>query len=375
MVRVLHLAPSSTDFQTRRSIEQLALGLGPEFTAEVNFFRPHPQPRMLARLVRMLRKGGRGAAEIIHAWDGGSLLAATIANCSRIVYSPPAEMKPKSIRWLTAVGQHRPIEVVCGSATQRRILVEQGVPIGHCHLIRPGVVFSRFNRSAGGALRRELGFAETDCVMLAPGESTRAAAHRDAVWATSILHVLNPKYRLLLWGRGERVEACLRLAHQLRQPDLVIGAEGKLGREIPLEDLATAADIALVPAQSPVAVLPVCICMAAGLPIVSRVTYTVAEVLEDRHTALLVPRASARALAQRVLDLEQDASLRWRLKDAARAEAYEFFPASTFLDQWRTAYARIASGSRIHLNADGSAHSTGGARAVTVARETNPNFA
>src|SRR5207248_2274587 len=87
------------------------------------------------------------------------------------------------------------------------------------------------------------------------------------------------------------------------------------------EALLPAADTVLVTARGPVATLPIAICMAAALPIVSTVTYTVAELLEDRHTSLMVPQPTPRLLAQRVLDLRADPSLQWSIADMARTEA------------------------------------------------------
>ena len=74
-------------------------------------------------------------------------------------------------------------------------------------------------------------------------------------------------------------------------------------REISFEELLTAADIMLVSARGAVATLPIAIAMASGLPIVSTVTYTTSELLEDRHTALMTPPAKPRLLARRILDL------------------------------------------------------------------------
>jgi len=77
-----------------------------------------------------------------------------------------------------------------------------------------------------------------------------------------------------------------------------------------------------VTARGRVATLPIAICMAAALPIVSTVTYTVSELLEDRHTALMAPPGKPRLLARRVLDLLEDPTAQWSIADMARTEAY-----------------------------------------------------
>src|SRR4030095_16596140 len=98
------------------------------------------------------------------------------------------------------------------------------------------------------------------------------------------------------------------------------------------EELLPAADTVLVTARGPVATLPIAICMAAALPIVATVTPTVAELLEDRHTALM-SSAVPRQVSQRVLDLVSDPTTQWQISDQARVEAYEYFAQTRFLNQ------------------------------------------
>ena len=184
-------------------------------------------------------------------------------------------------------------------------------------------------------------------MLLAPGESTRAAAHEDAVWAGAIAHYLEPTVRMLVWGRGERAGAVMRRGRAVAE-GMLSCAEPGLGA-VEFEALLPAADAVLVAARGPVATLPIAVCMAAGLPIVSSVTYTVAELLEDRHTALMVPRHEPRLMARRVLDLRGDASLQWRITDVARTEAYEYFALTRFLEQWRGVYRQVAQGVRVEV--------------------------
>jgi glycosyltransferase involved in cell wall biosynthesis len=96
-----------------------------------------------------------------------------------------------------------------------------------------------------------------------------------------------------------------------------------------------------VPARGAVAILPIAICMAAGLPIVANVTYTVSELLEDRHTALMCGKRSPKALAQKVLEMRADSRLQWAMTDQAKTEAYEYFSVSRFLEEHRTLYGSM----------------------------------
>jgi glycosyltransferase involved in cell wall biosynthesis len=142
----------------------------------------------------------------------------------------------------------------------------------------------------------------------------------------------------------------MRFVQRLYGDDMLIDMESVLGRPCGCEELATVADAAILTGENAVAPLPVCICMAAGLPMVSTVTYTYSEMLEDNHTALMVGKATATKLANRMLDLQRNRDLRSRLGNAARTEAYEFFSLSQFLSQWRTAYRGLAKDGRIDLS-------------------------
>ena len=95
----------------------------------------------------------------------------------------------------------------------------------------------------------------------------------------TILNVMDRHNRLLLWGRGPHAQAVRRFARRLRQPTLV-DAEHTLQRfrrrSIDFEELFAAADEILITATDPVPTYPICLSMAAGLPIVSTVTTTIA---------------------------------------------------------------------------------------------------
>ncbi|HSV15419.1 MAG TPA: glycosyltransferase, partial [Tepidisphaeraceae bacterium] len=164
-----------------------------------------------------------------------------------------------------------------------------------------------------------------------------------------ILNVLDERYKLLIWGRGDRAANAARLGVRLHQPDMVKLAEPLLGRAIEFEQLLPATDACIVTARAPVATLPIAICMAAGLPIVSTVTYTAAELLEDRHTALMVPKPSPQLLAQRVLDLRGDSALQWSIADMARTEAYEFFSLTRMMNQYRAVYHQMAADEAVEV--------------------------
>jgi glycosyltransferase involved in cell wall biosynthesis len=136
----------------------------------------------------------------------------------------------------------------------------------------------------------------------------------------------------------------------VRQPGLVILAEQRLGRPVEFEELLPASDMIVVSATGPVSILPIATAMAAALPIVATVTPTVAELLEDRHTALMTQPDKPRLLAERILQLRNDPRAQWSLSDMSRTEAYEYFSVTRFVEQHRTAYRHASAGMAVELS-------------------------
>ncbi len=348
MIGVVQLLATEADFETRRSAALLREQLGAGFFCDLRTIGRGGTYRDPAHALLRLRRDIPADA-IIHAWGAPSLPAGVMAGQRRVVFSPGSAPHRTTAHWLRAAMGCREMHVVCPTATQRKMLVTRGVPVDRCHLIRPGVEFSRVRRRRDPALRAALGIDDDDLAILAVGESTRNAAHRDALWASSILHTLDPRFKLILWGEGPHVRTVTQLAGKLRQREMLAHARRRLRRRVEFEALLPAADLVLCTAIGPVATLPLAITMAAALPIVSTVTYTVSELLEDHHNALMEGTGLPRLMAQRVLDLKLDSSLEWTLADRARTEAFDYFSATRFLNQYRTLYQQIAEGGKVDL--------------------------
>lgn len=304
----------------------------------------NPQVTYSIALIRELR---HEQFDLVHAWGMSALLATALAHAGRTCFSFTTFPTLAQLKWLRAVMAYRNVQVICPTSTMHRFCIERGVPIERCHLIRPGVELGKVNRRRDAKLRLALGLSDSDHALLMPGESTRTADHVTGVWATSILNHLEPRYRLLVWGRGDRVRQLVRFAEQQKQPHLLILAEQRLRRSVEFDELLPAADTVLISANGSVSTLPIAICMAAGLPIVSTVTSEVAELLEDRHTALMVPRSSSRSIAQRVMDLQADKNAQWSLADMAKTEAFEYFAHSRFVNQYRTLISQTLAGETV----------------------------
>lgn len=344
------LVSPDTDFQTERSIAALvrpsAGSDGP--IAQVHRIGRGYRLRTSFDAVRMLRR--LAPQTVIHAWGLPALTAAALASSrGTILFSPVGFPSDRQIGWLRAIFAYRDVHCICPTATIRSALLRRGVPIERVHLIRPGVDFSRVKRRRDAELRSRLGLQDEDIAVLAAGESTPAAAHDRGMWAMSMLRLIDPRYRFILWGRGPTTAKLARFANRVSTETAAAVACQRIGNAVQFEDLMTVADVVLVTAKAPVPTLPIATAMAAGLPIVSTVSYTVAELLEDRHNALMVTDPSPRLIAQRVLDLRDQPSLQWQISDTARTEAYEFFSLSRFLHQHRTVYQQVENNQPVEV--------------------------
>jgi len=351
MIRVLHLCPARREFQTRRCLEYLMRDLGDPYRATLLRIGSEEQPLSVPTAALELQSSRAADTDIVHAWGATALLAAILGRRPRIIYSPLPTERPLCRGAVVAWARRAHVMVVCPSERIRRRFLDIGFASDRCQTIRPPVDLRRISSSRDAALRAQLGFDDADDVILAPGETIRGCGHHETAWAAGILNVLDRRRRLILWGRGDRVDSLRNFADRLRQPNLLTLAEQRLGRSIDFEELTTVADMAVWASRGGAATLPLHICMAAGLPIVSTDHTDAVELLQDGRSALLRPRATPMMLAQCVLELQRDATMRQRLSTAARAVAADALALPAFLARWRGVYDAVISGAKVDLNA------------------------
>jgi hypothetical protein len=296
--------------------------------------------RNAGRAALALRFGRGTLFDIVHAWCVPSVIAAC-GSPSPIVFSPsqPPTLAP---RWLRMAMVYRNGTVIANTDAMKRALIGRGIPAFRCNLIPPAADVTRISSGQRHAIREMLGICDDDHVLLAPGESTRSAGHLLALHTTSILHVLDEKYRLLLWGRGNCASAVARLAGRLRQPRLLIAAEQKLRRHIPFEELLAAADVALVTSTALAPSLPIVQCLAAGLPIVAAENDATRELLGASQTAVIVTQPAPRLLAKATLDLIEDPARAAEMANVALDDAARRFDPGHATTSFFSLYRQLA---------------------------------
>ena len=334
MPSVLLLRTNDSHFPTGKTIENLRELLGAEFEFKIRSIGPGGDFRDPATAIFQLR---RSQNNVIHAFGIAALMVAVASRAGRVIFSPTDPIPMGRLRLLRSV-IHRAQTFVCDSNYQRRVALAGGIDGSICKVVRPAIAVKQ-NRNRDESLRGSLGFGPDDFVLLAPGESTRAASHAEAVWATGILNVLDDRYKLLLWGRGPHAKSSAQLAYRLKQGSMVKVAKEVLGKLVEPETLFAAADACLITASGLTPPLMLGECMASAVPIISTNTPITAELLRDGKNALLVSDRSPRLLARRVLDLRQNTSLAASVASHAQHHAESLFSPTTFATRFREFYS------------------------------------
>ncbi|MBM3496086.1 MAG: glycosyltransferase family 4 protein, partial [Armatimonadetes bacterium] len=105
-----------------------------------------------------------------------------------------------------------------------------------------------------------------------------------------------------------------------------------------LDRRLSVADVVVVPSRTEGQGLVALEAMALGVPVVASRVGGLPEVVEDQLTGLLVPPDDWEALADALLRLAMDPSLRARLGEAARLRVRERFSIETLLDRMAELY-------------------------------------
>jgi len=329
MRRVIHLLDHGTNPPTRKLITVLAEGLKPDHPATILTIGRGGDLRGVWTASLHLRAQAGGA--LIHTWSIPALLAAALAGDRAIIHGVVTEMSAGGWNWLRWIGRRSDVTVVLTSEAAREFAIGRGIGREKCRVIRPGLECSKGVRDE--ALREKLRLSPDDFVILAPGESTRSARHSLAVWTAAILYELDPRWKLLIWGRGDQAAGARRLGLRTGHPELI-----RIAPQWECAQLMNVADVALITALPVAPGPPLAQCMAAGLPIVG----TENEILTDRSNALLNNNDSPRELAQKLMEIRADAELRSMLGRMAQSDAVELFDSQKFLDQYAEVYSGLS---------------------------------
>ena len=167
-------------------------------------------------------------------------------------------------------------------------------------------------------LRRRLGVAEGERMVLSVGRLSQEKAHADLIEAFKLLRATNPDLncKLLIVGDGTERASLETAARASGQNDRITFA----GQVSNVQPFYAAADVFVLPSHSEGSPNVLLEAMAAEVPIVATAVGGVPEIVADEESALLVPPKNRPALAAAIDRVLQDSALAQRLTTVASAQ-------------------------------------------------------
>jgi glycosyltransferase involved in cell wall biosynthesis len=353
MIRILHVLDQNVNWGAKKTLGHLLARLGPD---RANHYVASMGPLVMpevgvatetpARISPILGWNGISSLQVrkmigshgidlVHAWGiRATATVLTLTDDIPVVTSldfPGFGLNQK--RWLAAL-QSETLRIICPAETARRRLIENGVLPDSCVVIRPGVDFSEINETKRRFRRRDFGLSDDQWVLLTPGPPEKREGQYNAVWATALLHQIDPMVRLIVPGRSAEVARLRRFAHGFSLLHLLVTPENANS----FESLLAVADMLVVPALEDVATTPLAWAMGAGTTIVGSAVHSVAELIADRHNGFLCKPNEPATLAARLLTVREDDAMRRKATDTARTQAYEIFGVRRCMDQHFAVY-------------------------------------
>ncbi len=363
MTRVLHLFDGSAGWQARVGITQLLDRLDParfqqtvcaldrgalelwRITGRDAALAPvRSAPAVLSSLVgsAALRNALRvHRPDVIHAWGIAAARRARAVSEHPIAVTCAeprlARAELNTCRALADPRWNRPVAFLCFARQVHRRLVERGVPIERCVIIRPGVDFAVANRARRGRLRDRLGASPSDVLVTCPEQARPGDGVEDGVWAACVVAEADRTIRVVLHNGALPRDRAAALAGATIRDSSVIAADAR----IPYEELVSAADVLVATAIDDIPVTSVAWAMAAGTVVVGAAGYALTELIAHKHNGLLFKRDAGQPILSKFAPLLLDRADYPRLAEVARGQAYEVFGLRRYADQVALAYDNL----------------------------------
>ena len=241
------------------------------------------------------------------------------------------------MRWLE-LKLHGRMDAILGNsgAVIRQLLDEEYVPKQKVGLIYNGVELLRVTDDRRAALRSSLGIEEPTLVFVIVANLIRYKGHLDLIAAMGIANeTINQPWHLLIAGRDDGAGASiLALAQNLGLDEKIT----ILGPRSDIADLLSASDVGLLCSHQEGFSNAILEAMAAGLPMIVTNVGGNAEAVVDGKTGFVVPPHDPPALANAIVALAGDASLRESYGKAGREWVDENFTLGACVTKYENLY-------------------------------------
>jgi glycosyltransferase involved in cell wall biosynthesis len=200
---------------------------------------------------------------------------------------------------------------------------QKGLPAAKIVVIEPGINLDRFdpNLSPPMDLKKNLGFAESDLVVLVVGRLEPQKGHRFLLDAFPSVRREFPQARLVCLSDGSLRRTLEKQAEALKIRDVVHFA----GYQADLSPWLALADICVLPSLYEGLPVSIVESLAAGRAVVATAVDGTPEVLLDGKTGLTVPPSDSEALAVAVCRMLRNPDERRAMAQAGRQWVLERF--------------------------------------------------
>ncbi len=240
-------------------------------------------------------------------------------------------------RWL--YGSAAAHVVTTGERLRRQLIRDLDLPESHVTSVPTGIDLAHYTPRDKAAARRALGLPETGFFVGIVATLRSWKGHRYLLDAWAGLPAGSD--RLLVVGDGPGRDNLHRQAADLGIAERVVMP----GNQDDVAPWLAALDVFALPSYAnegvPQAIMQA---MAMGLPVVSTPVGSIAEVVADGETGLLVPPRDSGALRAALARLAGDPALCRRLGEAGAARAGERFADGLMLDRMEAIFRQVLAG-------------------------------
>lgn len=217
-----------------------------------------------------------------------------------------------------------------------------GIPEARFDVLYNGVDCERFKPATDRRrIRRELGFADDELILLTVASLTPVKDHLTLVEAAArVRREMQQRLRFLFIGEGgERP----RLQTRIEELDLadVVQMPGSSDR---VPEILAASDLFVLPSRLEGMSNAILEAMASGLPVVANAVGGNLELVESGVSGLLCPQGDVFAMAEAISELVRDDARRQAMGRASRRRAAEVFGLDRMMHNYAAYYRRAAGG-------------------------------
>jgi L-malate glycosyltransferase len=292
----------------------------------------------LSRILKQLQP------DVIHAHDPHAVAMAALAlSMSTQVAKPPLvaarrvdfHLRGNSLsRW-----KYRQVDCfICASEAIRQILLADGVPATRAVTVHEGIDIERVEHAEPAKLHGEFWLPHHAPIVGNVAALVPHKGQRHLIDAAKAVLPQVPDARFIIAGEGELRPALERQIKDLHLEKHVLLA----GFRPDVLSLHRAFDLFVMSSVTEGLGTSLLDAMAAGKAIVATRAGGIPEVVADGETGILVPPRDHDAMAEAIVRLLKDETLRRQMGDAGRAHARSLFSAERMVQNTLNVYQRVA---------------------------------